>query len=375
MNIFSNRGGKEKVKKISMVALMFGIVLSVYAGGGAAQASGGKPNKDNIKVGFIYIGSINDEGYTQAHDKGRIAVEALGVKCAYIENVPENADCEKAIRDLIDQGCNVIYTTSFGFMDWTLKVAQDFPNVYFAHCSGYKQAENMSSFFGKIYQARYLAGIAAGYKTKVNKIGYVAAFPIPEVIRGINAFTLGVQSVNSSATVEVIWTNTWYDPAVEKQAAIELLNKGCDVIAQHQDTTAPQIAAQERGAAAIGYNVSTPNAAPAAYLTAPLFHWDVFYVDDVKHVLAGDWKARAYWEGFSNGTVSLDTLTAHNDPRTASAVADVEGKIKSGAFAPFTGPLSDQAGAVKVQAGVKMTDDEIWNMNWFVKGVIGTIPN
>ena len=364
------------MKKILIAALALAVAAGVFAGGGKDSGKTGvKPNKDNLKVGFIYIGSIHDEGYTQAHDRGRLALEAQGVKCAYVENVPENADCEKAIRDLIDQGCNVIYTNSFGFMDWTLKVANDFPNVYFGHCSGYKRADNMSTYFGKIYQARYLSGIAAGYKTKVNKIGYVAAFPIPEVIRGINAFTLGVQSVNPNATVEVIWTNTWYDPAVEKQGAIELLNKGCDIIAQHQDTTAPQIAAQERGVFAVGYNVSTPSAAPRAYLTAPLFHWDVFYVNDVNTVIAGTWKSRAYWEGFSNGTVSLDTLTANNDPRAPAAVADAEAKIKSGALEPFTGPLSDQNGAVKVPAGTKMTDDEIWNMGWFVKGVIGVIPN
>ena len=362
------------MKKLLIVFLIAGLALAACTGKGGGKSAAG-PNRENLKVGFVYVGSIHDEGYTQAHDKGRIALEAMGIKCAYVENVPENADCEKAIRDLIDQGCNVIYTTSFGFMDWTLKVANEFPNVYFGHCSGYKQAENMSSYFGKAYQARYLSGIAAGYKTSANKIGYVAAFPIPEVIRGINAFTLGVQSVNPAATVEVLWTNTWYDPAVEKQGAIELLNKGCDVLAQHQDTTAPQIAAQEKGAFAVGYNVSTPDAAPAAYLTAPLFHWDVFYVDDVNHVIAGDWKSRAYWEGFSNGTVTLDTLTANNDPRTAAAIEAAKAKIISGEFEPFTGPLSDQGGAVKVPAGTKMADAEIWNMGWFVQGVIGTIPN
>lgn len=363
------------MKKILTLAAGLALALSVFTGCDKSSGASVKPSKDNIKVGFVYIGSINDEGYTQAHDKGRLAVEALGVACIYVENVPENADCEKAIRDLIDQGCNVIYTNSFGFMDWTINAAADFPNVYFGHCSGYKRADNVSTFFGKIYQARYLSGIAAGYKTKANKIGYVAAFPIPEVIRGINAFTLGVQSVNPQASVEVIWTNTWYDPAVEKQGAIELLNKGCDVIAQHQDTTAPQIAAQERGAAAVGYNVATPTAAPQAYLTAPLFHWEVFYVDDVQSVLAGNWKSRAYWEGFSNGTVTLDTLTANNDPRAAAAIAAAEASIKDGTLDPFTGPLADQTGAVKVPAGTRMTDDEIWNMGWFVQGVTGTIPN
>ena len=364
------------MKKLLGIILALSVAAGAFAGGAKdSGAAGAKPNKDNLKVGFVYIGSIHDEGYTQAHDKGRLAIEAMGIKTAYVENVPENADCEKAIRDLIDQGCNVIYTNSFGFMDWTLKAANDFPNVYFGHCSGYKRADNMSSYFGKIYQARYLSGIAAGYKTKTNKIGYVAAYPIPEVIRGCNAFTLGVLSVNPNATVEVLWTNTWYDPAVEKQGAIELLNKGCDVIGQHQDTTAPQIAAQEKGAFAIGYNTSTANAAPNAYLTAPLFHWEVFYVDDIKHVLAGDWKSRAYWEGLDSGMVTLDTLTPNNDPRSAPAIAAAQAKIVSGAFDPFMGPLTDQSGTVRVPAGSRLSDDDIWNMDWFVKGVIGTIPN
>jgi basic membrane protein A len=373
---------KEAVKKLALFLLALGMGVSGFAGGtkdsgkgpGTSGTSGGTPPADTIKVGFVYIGTIHDEGYTQAHDKGRLAIEALGIKTAYIENVSENADCEKAIRDLIDQGCTVIYTTSFGFMDWTIKVAADYPQVYFSHCSGYKRAANVSTYFGKIYQARYLSGIAAGLKTAVNRIGYVAAMPIPEVIRGINAFTLGVQSVNPDATVQVIWTNTWFDPTVEKQAALELLNKGCDVIAQHQDTTAPQIAAQERGAFAVGYNVPTANAAPRAYLTAPLFHWEVFYVDDVKHIQAGTWKSRAYWEGFRNGTVSLDALTGNNAPEAAEKIAEVQAKIVAGTFDPFTGPLADQSGTLKVTDGVRMSDDEIWNMGWFVQGVIGTIP-
>jgi len=361
------------MKRILMVLCV--AVLAFSACTGKKGAAKGLPSADNIKVGFVYIGSIHDEGYTQAHDKGRLALEAMGIECVYIENVPENADCEKAIRDLIDQGCNVIYTNSFGFMDSTINAAADFPNVYFGHCSGYKRAANVSTYFGKVYQARYLAGIAAGYKTQANKIGYVAAYPIPEVIRGINAFTLGVQSVNPAATVEVLWTSTWYDPTIEKNGAVELLNKGCDVIAQHQDTTAPQIAAQERGAFAVGYNVPTPDAAPRAYLTAPLFHWDVFYVDDVNHVLAGDWQSRAYWEGLDAGTVSLDNLTANNDPRAEPVIAAAAEKIKSGEFDPFTGPLTDQNGEIQVAAGTRMTDDEIWNMGWFVKGVIGIIPD
>ncbi|MDR1324957.1 MAG: BMP family ABC transporter substrate-binding protein [Treponema sp.] len=373
------------MKKLMTLLMMCALVASTFAGGKkqepssssqptpSASASQPAATAPALKVGFVYIGTINDEGYTQAHDKGRLAVEALGVETAYIENVAANADCEKAIRDLIDQGCNLIYTNSFGFMDWTIKVAKEFPNVKFAHCSGYQTAPNVSTYFGKIYQARYLSGIAAGRKSATGAIGYVAAFSIPEVIRGINAFTLGVQSVNPNATVEVIWTNTWFDPAVEKQAALELLNKGCDVIAQHQDTASPQLAAQEKGAFAVGYNVATPNAAPLAYLTAPVFHWEVFYVDDVKSALAGTWKSRAYWEGLSSGIVSLDTLTQLNDPATANMIDEAANEITSGVSDPFMGPLFDQNNVERVADGVRMSDTEIWNMGWFVQGVIGTI--
>lgn len=365
------------MKKVLAALLAATLVFAgVSCSKGSVEAKGlTKLSKNKIKVGFVYIGSINDEGYTQAHDQGRLALNAQGIQTAYIENVAENADCEKAIRDLIDQGCNVIYATSFGFMDWTLKVAADHPEVYFGHCSGYKRAENVSTYFGKIYQSRYLSGIVAGMKTRSNKIGYVAAMPIPEVIRGINAFTLGVQSVNPKATVEVIWTNTWFDPAVEKQAALELLNKGCDVMAQHQDSTATQIAAQEKGASAIGYNSSTPNAAPKAYLTAPLFKWATFYTDDVQKIMSGTWTSRAYWEGLDKGAVALDDLTANCAPGTAQAVEDAKASIMDGSVYVFTGPLVDQSGTERVIRGMQMTDEEVWNMNWFVKGVIGTIPN
>ena len=358
-------------KALALVLVLAVLVSGAFAGGKKEAANDGKLTKETMKVGFVYIGSINDEGYTQAHDKGRLAIEAMGIKTAYVENVGENSDCEVAIRNLIDQGCNVIYTNSFGFMDWTAKVAKDFPNIYFGHCSGYTQLDNMCSYFGKVYQARYLAGIAAGLRTANGKIGYVAAFPLPECIRGINAFTLGVLSVNPTATVEVVWTSTWYDPAVEKQAALELLNKGCDVLEQHQDTTAPQIAAQEKGAYCIGYNVATPTAAPKSYLTAPIFNWAVFYTQNVQKILDGTWQGVAYWEDLASGVVGLDDLTANCAPGTAEAIEPVKQAMINHTFDPFCGPLYDQNGVEKVPAGVQMTDDEIWNMSWFVKGVIG----
>lgn len=329
----------------------------------------------DLKVGFVYIGKIDDGGYTQAHDAGRLAVEAMGVETAYLEDVGETvSDTTEAIRTLIDEGCNLIYTNSFGFMEGTVEMAAEYPDVKFAHCSGYMRSDNMSTYFGKVYQARYLAGIVAGMKTETNSIGYVAAKGIPEVIRGINAFTLGVQSVNPDATVEVVFTDTWYDPATEKQAAIELLNKGVDVIAQHQDTTAPQVAAQEKGAFCIGYNFPTADAAPEAYLTAACFDWATFYTDDVQRALDGTWESRAYWEGLDAGMTYLDELSDLCAEGTQEKVDEARDAIVSGTFDPFTGPLYNQDGELMVEDGVRMTDDEIWNMSWFVQGVVGTIP-
>jgi len=329
--------------------------------------------KENLLVGFVYIGSINDQGYTQAQDQGRLALEAEGIKTKYVENVPEDEGCEKAIRSLIEEGCNVIYTTSYGFMDSTIKVAQEFPYIKFGHCSGYKRSANVSTYFGRAYEARYLAGIVAGMKTKSKKIGYVAAYPIPECIRGINAFALGVQSVSPDATVEVVWTNTWFDPSKEKQVAAELLEKGCDVLAQHQDSTATQIAAQGKGAFAIGYNVDSPDAAPKAYLTAPVFHWETFILDDVHKILDGTWKSRAYWEGLAAGMTDLAPLSLICANGTQEKVNEAKASIINGSLKIFKGPIHNQNGELKVADGFRMSDDDVWNMNWFVQGVIGTL--
>jgi basic membrane protein A len=359
---------KEEFMKKTII---FGLAVLLAANGFAGGKKETPGESGEIKVGFVYDASIHDQGFSEAHDKGRIALEKLGYKTAYVENVAENADCEKAIRDLIDQGCNVIYTTSFGFMDWTLKVAEEFPNIKFAHCSGYKRAANMSTFYAKIYQAWYLAGIAAGYKTKSGKLGYVAAFPIPEVIRHIDAWALGAQSVDPNITVDVIWANTWNDPSVERQAATELLNRGCDVITHHQSTAAALLAGTERGAAAVGYAASTPDI--AGYLTAPMFNWEAFYVEDVEAIKAQTWSSRAYWKGLEANAVSLDALTAANDSGAAAAIKAAQDRIASGSFDPFTGPIADQTGTVKIPAGSTPSDDELWNLGWFVKGINGTI--
>ena len=336
------------------------------------NATGGIPAED-LKIGFIYIGIPGDEGYTYAQNQGRLAVEEkFGVETLIVENVPETSDCAAKIRDLIDQGCNVIFSTSYGFLPYTQEVAEEFPDVYFFHCSGFETSENMASYFGRIYQMRYLSGIVAGLRTETDKIGYVAAMPIAECVRGLDAFSLGVASVNPEATVEVKWTNTWYDPTTEKAAAIELLNSGCDVIAQHQDTTSPQIAAEEAGKWTIGYNSPTPYAAPNGYLTAPIWDWGVYMIPAVQSIVDGTWKNDVYWGDLGTGVVKLDTLTENCAEGTAEAVAAAEAKFAEG-FDVFQGPISDNEGTVRIAEGEELTDDEMLNLDWLVSNVIGSV--
>lgn len=363
------------MKKIISLLLALTMLAAICLTGCGDSAKGklAPIAKEDLKVAFLYVGPIGDLGYSYAHDQGRLALEEMGIKTHYVENVPETSECEATLRQLCDEGYNVIYATSFGHGEWVEKVAKDYPNVYFGHATGYIQSDNTENYMGRAYEARYLAGVVAGLNSKSGKIGYVAAMQIPEVIRGINAFTLGVRSVNPKATVEVKWTNTWFDLAIEKSAALELINSGCDLIAQHCDSTAPQIAAQEKGKLAIGYNTSTPDAAPKAYLTAPLFHWDVFYKQDIQSIIDGTWQPKSYWEGLKAGMVSLDTLTSNCAKGTEEAVEEATKKIESGELVIFSGELKDNTGAVRVEAGKSMTDKELQEFNWFVEGVIGKI--
>lgn len=334
--------------------------------------------KDDLKIGFIYVGPVGDEGYSFAHDQGRLAmVKNLGLRedqTLIVESVPEDSDCAKTVRDLIDQGCNVIYATSFGHGQWTEEVAKEFPDVYFGHATGNNTLDNMSTYMGRVYEARYLSGIAAGLKSESGKIGYVAAMPIPEVVRGIDAFTLGVRSVKPDATVELLWTNSWYDPAAEKAAAQQLINNGCDVIAQHCDTTGPQLAANDAGVACVGYNAPTLSAAPKAYLTAPLFHWGAYYTADVQSIMDGTWTSQRFWGGVNTGMASLDALSENNHADAKAKTDEAAAKIASGELFVFAGPIKDNTGKEVVAAGAQMTDSELESMMFLVEGVIGSVP-
>lgn len=339
---------------------------------GATAASGKK-----FKVAFVYVGPIGDGGWTFAHEQGRLAVnKALGdkVETSYIESVPENpADAERVITELAQKN-DMVFTTSFGYMDPTINVAKKFPKVLFEHATGYKTAENVANYQVRQYEPRYLAGIVAGKMTKTNVIGYVGAFPIPEVIGGIDAFTLGVRSVNPQAKVKVVWTNTWFDPTLEKTAAQSLLKNGADILAMHQDSPAVIQAAQEDGKYAFGNDSIMESYGPKAHLASPYWDWGKYYVDRIKLALDGKWKSGEYFGGYKEGVVELSPLNAIVPADVKTLVETKRKQLIDGTLEPFAGPVKDQTGAVKVAEGKKMSDKDILGINFFVEGVEGTIP-
>lgn len=329
-----------------------------------------------IKAGFVYVGPVGDAGWTYAHDLGRQEMEKLDyVKpSTFIETVPEGAESARVINGLVRKGHNLIFTTSFGYMDATIDVAKRNKDVVFMHCSGFKTADNVGTYFGRMYEPRYLSGIVAGKMTKKNVIGYVAAFPIPEVIRGINAFALGVQSVNPNAEVKVVWTQTWFDPGVERDAADSLLDVGADVLAMHQDAPATLQAAEARGAYVVGYNSDMRSFAPNAFLTAPVWNWGALYTKIAEQVKNGTWKSEQLWWGMKENLVQLAEFSAKVPADVQTLVADRAAAIRTGDFHPFTGPIKDQTGKEIVPAGQTPKDGELLGMNYFVQGVQGTIP-
>lgn len=365
------------MKKFLAVLLILVLAMTSLTGcGGDKKSEKSKAGKPDLTVGFIYVGPVDDGGFTAAHDKGRLAIEKKygdKVKCLKIEKVSETVeDVVQAGETLVDQGAELIFTVSFGFMDGTEALAKEFPDVKFMHFSGFKSNDtNFGNYMGAMEQPRYLSGIVAGMKTQSNKIGYVAAYPIPEVFIGINAFTLGVKSVNPDATVTVVMTNSWYDPALEKESAVSLLEQGCDVIAQHCDTAGPQIAAQEAGKWAIGYNSDTRDQAPKAFMTAPVWDNASFYVGRVQAVLDGTWKAGPYYGNMKDGYVKLAPLSDVAPVGAQAKVDEVEAKFLAGEPV-FVGPIKKQDGTIAVPEGKSLkTKDEIWAMDYLVDGVIG----
>lgn len=327
------------------------------------------------KVAFIYIGTIGDEGWTYEHNRGRLYLEEkLGTTVDYVENVPESADAERVLSELA-QDHDIIFATSFGHMDYVYNAAQRFPDVTFLHAAGYKSAPNMGNYFARNWDGSYLAGIAAGYVTKSNKIGYLASFPIPQLVYNINAFTLGAQSVNPAVTVKVVWNNSWYDPTNERSAAMSMADEGMDVLVSYPDSPATIKVAQERGIWGVGNSTEMAHYAPDAYVTNPIWNWGVYYEKAVKEIVDGTWKSGRYLGGLEDGMIDIAEFGKNVPEDVKNYVNEKKAAMQKDELNVFFGPIKNQSGEVAIAEGTTLTDEEILQMNWFVEGVIGSLPN
>jgi basic membrane protein A and related proteins len=338
------------------------------------------PAKPPLKVAFVYVSPIGEAGWTYQHEQGRLEMQKAlgsGVASTVVADVAEGADSERVIRDLAAQGNQLIFATSFGYLDSTLRVAADYPNVRFEHAGGYKTAPNVNTYNARYYEARYLAGLLAGKTSKSGVAGYVAGFPVPEVVQGINAFTLGMREANPKAQVKVLWLNTWFDPAKEREAAQSLVNQGADVLTNHSGSPAvPQTAQanfKTKGVRAIGYQSDMRLYAPDAQLGAIVLEWGGYYTRVAKTVQAGTWKAQPVWGGMKDGLLDLSAIAA-DVPAPTRALVDVRrAAIVAGRFKPFAAPLTDNEGRLRLAQGA-LDDAAIATMNWFVQGVVGSVP-
>ena len=352
--------------KKTLLAISAAAVISLAAG--AAQAA--------TKVCFVYVGSKTDGGWSQAHDIGRQEIDKhFGdkVETAYLENVAEGPDAERAIERFARSGCNLIFTTSFGFMDPTLEIAEKFPDVAFEHATGYKTADNVTSYNSRFFQGRYIQGQIAGKMSEAGVAGYIASFPIPEVVQGINAFLLGAQSVNPDFQIKVVWVNTWFDAGKEADAAKALIDQGVDILTQHTDSTAPIQVAAERGIKAFGQASDMIEAGPETQLTAIIDSWGPYYIKRTQAVMDGTWKSQSTWDGIETGILSMAPYTNMPDDVKQMAM-ETEAKITSGELHPFTGPIKKQDGSEWLKDGEVADDGTLLGMNFYVMGVDDELP-
>jgi basic membrane protein A len=352
---------------IAATAVMLATGTSLFG----AQAA------DKLKVGFIYLGPVGDLGWTYQHDLGRLAmVKEFGdkVETTYLENVSEGPDSERSIEQLARAGNKLIFTTSFGYMEPTLKVAKKYPNVHFEHATGYKRDKNMSTYSGRFYEGRYIQGQIAAKVSKAGVLGYIGSFPIPEVISGINATMIGAQTVNPNIKVKIIWVNSWFDPGKEADAAKALIDQGADVIMQHTDSPAPMQVASERGKLAFGQDSEMIKFGPKAQLTSIIDNWGPYYIARVKAELDGTWKSEDTWDGLKQKMVVMAPYTNMPDD-VKKAAEETEAAIKDGKLFPFKCPVIGQDGKeVECKGGGHLADGQILGMNFYVKGVDDKIP-
>jgi len=332
---------------------------------------------DQLKIGYVYISPIGDAGWTFQHEKGRQEmIKALGDKVSShdVENVPEGPDAERVIREMVNSGDQLIFATSFGYMNSMEKVSKAFPKVIFQHATGYKSGANFDHYNARFYEGRYVNGVVAGKMTKSNVLGVVAAFPIPEVLMGINAFTRGALSVNPKVKVKVIWVNSWFDPGKERAAAMTLISQGADVLTHHTDSTAVLQVAEEKGVYGFAYHSDMSKYAPKAQLSATIHEWGNFYTQVAKSVLAGNWKKTSIWGGYKEGMIRTAPLNAIVPKEVKEEVAKLEDSLKKGTFHPFSGPVVDQSGKERVAKGQTISDQDLSQMNYYVQGVESQLP-
>ncbi|MDE2297624.1 MAG: BMP family ABC transporter substrate-binding protein [Burkholderiales bacterium] len=363
----------------SLITGLLGATLAVAATSPPPHAAAPAP-KPPLRVAFVYVSPIGDAGWTYQHEQGRLAMQkALGdrVQSTAVEGVAEGADSERVIRDLAAQGNRLIFATSFGYLEPTLRVAADYPDVKFEHAGGYKTAANVATYNARYYEARFLAGMLAGQMSKSGVAGYVAGFPVPEVVQGINAFTLGMRAVNPKAQVRVLWLNSWFDPAREREAAQSLIDQGADVLTNHSGSPAVAQTAQAnfagKGVRVIAYQSDMRAYAPQAQLAAVTLHWGAFYTQVARSVLDGTWKPTPVWGGIKDGMVRLSAISADVPAAVRARVEARREAIVAGRFKPFSAPLEDNDGLLRLAHGA-LDDASIATMNWFVRGVIGSVP-
>jgi basic membrane protein A len=357
------------MKKLLMTAAVAALAI--------AATSLTASSADKLKVGFIYLGPVGDFGWTYQHEVARQnMVKELGdkIETTYLENVNEGPDAERSIEQLARTGHQLIFTTSFGYMDPTVKVAKKYPKVFFEHATGFKRADNLSTYSGRFYEGRYIQGIIAAKMSKAGVLGYIGSFPIPEVISGINATILGAQTVNPNIKVKIIWVNSWFDPGKEADAAKALADQGADILMQHTDSPAAMQIAAQRGIFAFGQDSDMIKFGPKSQLTSIVDNWAPYYVERAKAVLAGTWKSEDVWGGLNSKLVVMAPYT--NMPDDVKKMAeDTEAAIKAGTLHPFKCPVVDQAGkTVECKGGSHLDDGQILSMNFYVKGVDEKFP-
>jgi len=362
----------------TLVAACVAAAVTAPAFAQSSAALKNTPSTPPLKAAFVYVTPVLPAGWTRQHEEGRLQLQrALGdqVQTTAVENVPEGPDAERVIRDLALQGNQLIFTTSFGYMEPTLRVAKEFPGVKFENITGYKQSANVATANARHYEGRYLSGIAAGRMSKTGVAGFVAGFPIPEVVQGVNAFALGMRSVNPKAQVKVVWLNTWFNPALERDAAMALMDQGADVLSFQVASTAVMAAAQERGKMAVAFHSDMRKDGPDAQLMAVTHHWGNYYAARAKAVQNGSWKAGDFWGGVKDGMVKVE----HFGPKLPQSVRDEvlarQKEMAAGKLQPFQASqadIRDNQGQLRICKGQALSDAQLLQMDWLVEGVIGS---